>query len=105
MPTVYPHSHLSDFDISLFLSGKHTRLYDKLGAFELEREGEIGTFFAVWAPNAEAVHVIGNFNFGINIPIRFSNAGIPPASGKASSPASETVKLINMAFKRKKAPI
>ena len=63
MPTVFPHSRLSDFDISLFLSGKHTRLYDKLGAFELEREGEIGTFFAVWAPNAEAVHVIGNFNF------------------------------------------
>ena len=47
MPTVYPHSRLSDFDISLFLSGKHTRLYDKLGAFELEREGEIGTFFAI----------------------------------------------------------
>lgn len=63
MPTVFPHSRLSDFDISLFLSGKHTRLYDKLGAFELEREGAIGTFFAVWAPNAEAVHVIGNFNF------------------------------------------
>jgi len=63
MPTVFPHSRLSDFDISLFLSGKHTRLYDKLGAFEIEREGAIGTFFAVWAPNAEAVHVIGNFNF------------------------------------------
>jgi 1,4-alpha-glucan branching enzyme len=63
MPAVYPHSRLSDFDISLFLSGKHTRLYDKLGAFEIELEREIGTFFAVWAPNAEAVHVIGNFNF------------------------------------------
>ena len=63
MPAVYPHSRLSDFDISLFLSGKHTRLYDKLGAFEIELEGEMGTFFAVWAPNAEAVHVIGNFNF------------------------------------------
>ena len=63
MPSVFPHSLLSDFDISLFLSGKHTRLYDKLGAFELERKGEIGTFFAVWAPNAEAVYVIGNFNF------------------------------------------
>ena len=63
MPSVYPHSRLSDFDISLFLSGKHTRLYDKLGAFEMEHEGEMGTFFAVWAPNAESVHVIGNFNF------------------------------------------
>ncbi|MDT8887370.1 1,4-alpha-glucan branching protein GlgB [Aquirufa sp. LEPPI-3A] len=63
MANVKPYSRLSDFDIALFLNGKHTRLYEKLGAFEIEHEGEIGTFFAVWAPNAEAVHVIGNFNF------------------------------------------
>ncbi len=63
MAIVKPYSKLSDFDVALFLNGKHTRLYEKLGAFELEHEGELGTFFAVWAPNAEAVHVIGNFNF------------------------------------------
>jgi 1,4-alpha-glucan branching enzyme len=63
MANVKPYSRLSDFDVALFLNGKHTRLYEKLGAFEIEHEGEIGTFFAVWAPNAEAVHVIGNFNF------------------------------------------
>lgn len=63
MANVKPYSHLTDFDVALFLNGKHTRLYDKLGAFEIEHEGEIGTFFAVWAPNAESVQVIGNFNF------------------------------------------
>ena len=63
MANVKPYSRLTDFDVALFLNGKHTRLYEKLGAFEIEHEGEIGTFFAVWAPNAEAVHVIGNFNF------------------------------------------
>lgn len=63
MANVKPYSRLTDFDVDLFLHGKHTRLYQKLGAFEIEHEGEIGTFFAVWAPNAEAVHVIGNFNF------------------------------------------
>lgn len=63
MANVKPYSRLTDFDVALFLNGKHTRLYEKLGAFEIEHEGEIGTFFAVWAPNAESVQVIGNFNF------------------------------------------
>ncbi|CAM4126565.1 1,4-alpha-glucan branching protein GlgB [Cytophagaceae bacterium 50C-KIRBA] len=63
MAIVKPHSFFSDFDIALFLNGKHTRLYEKLGAFEIELEGEIGTYFSVWAPNAESVFVVGNFNF------------------------------------------
>jgi 1,4-alpha-glucan branching enzyme len=63
MSQVLPHSLLSDFDISLFLHGKHLRLYEKLGAFEIIHEGAKGTFFAVWAPNAQSVHVLGNFNF------------------------------------------
>jgi 1,4-alpha-glucan branching enzyme len=63
MSQVKPYSLLSDFDVALFLNGRHTRLYDKLGAFEIRHENELGTFFAVWAPNAEAVYVIGNFNF------------------------------------------
>ena len=62
MSQVLPHSLLSDFDISLFLHGKHSRLYEKLGAFEIILEGVKGTFFAVWAPNAQSVHVLGNFN-------------------------------------------
>lgn len=63
MLQVKPFSKLSDFDVALFLNGRHTRLYEKLGAFEMEVEGESGVFFAVWAPNAENVHIIGNFNF------------------------------------------
>ena len=62
MSQVLPHSLLSDFDISLFLHGKHSRLYEKLGAFEIIQDGVKGTFFAVWAPNALSVHVLGNFN-------------------------------------------
>ena len=55
-------SLLSDFDISLFKSGKHFRLYEKLGSHSVEVDGVWGYVFAVWAPNAKAVSVIGNFN-------------------------------------------
>jgi 1,4-alpha-glucan branching enzyme len=57
---------LTDFDIHLFRSGKHFKLYDKLGAHGAEFKGQTGTYFAVWAPNARAVSVIGNFNFWQN---------------------------------------
>ena len=63
MALVKPHSLLSDFDVALFLNGKHLKLYEKLGAIEMELDGEKGCFFAVWAPNAEQVSVLGNFNF------------------------------------------
>jgi 1,4-alpha-glucan branching enzyme len=55
-------SLLTDFDIHLFKSGKHFRLYEKLGAHVVTSGNEEGTYFAVWAPNAKAVSVIGNFN-------------------------------------------
>jgi len=55
-------SLLTDFDIHLFKTGKHFRLYEKLGAHLTEFEGKKGCYFAVWAPNAKAVSVIGNFN-------------------------------------------
>ena len=55
-------SLFSDFDISLFKSGKHFRLYEKLGSHSVEVDGVWGYVFAVWAPNAKAVSVIGNFN-------------------------------------------
>jgi 1,4-alpha-glucan branching enzyme len=49
-------------DLHLFNEGSHFRLYDKLGAHPL-RQGEVeGTYFAVWAPGAERVAVIGDFN-------------------------------------------
>ena len=59
---VFSHSLLTDFDIHLFKAGKHYKLYEKLGSHVVERENERGTHFAVWAPNAEWVSVIGDFN-------------------------------------------
>ena len=55
-------SLLTDDDVYLFNEGKHFRLYDKLGAHTVTHGSERGTYFAVWAPNAERVSVIGNFN-------------------------------------------
>ena len=55
-------SLLTDFDIHLFKSGKHFKLYEKLGAHISTFKGHSGTYFAVWAPNARNVSVIGNFN-------------------------------------------
>ncbi|HEY8935980.1 MAG TPA: 1,4-alpha-glucan branching protein GlgB [Cyclobacteriaceae bacterium] len=55
-------SLLTDFDIHLFKSGKHFKLYEKLGAHAIKEGNREGTYFAVWAPNAKAVSVIGNFN-------------------------------------------
>ncbi len=53
---------LSDHDIYLFREGSHLRLYDRLGSRVGVRDGQSGTRFAVWAPNAERVSVIGDFN-------------------------------------------
>ena len=63
MENVKPHSLLTDYDIDLIRMGKHFRLYKKLGSHPMELDGEWGTFFAVWAPSAREVSVIGNFNF------------------------------------------
>jgi 1,4-alpha-glucan branching enzyme len=53
---------ITEYDVYLFSQGKHTRIYDKLGA-HLMRIGEAdGVHFAVWAPNGERVSVVGDFN-------------------------------------------
>lgn len=49
-------------DLYLFNEGNHFRLYDKLGAHIAEADGEKGVRFAVWAPDAEQVSVMGDFN-------------------------------------------
>ncbi|MBK0381032.1 1,4-alpha-glucan branching protein GlgB [Mucilaginibacter segetis] len=59
---VEPYSRFSDFDIGLFKAGKHYKLYEKLGSHVVEHKGIVGTYFSVWAPNAQYVSVIGNFN-------------------------------------------
>ncbi len=54
---------LTDDDLFLYNEGNHFRIYDKLGAQLIKSpEGVRGTYFAVWAPNAEYVAVIGDFN-------------------------------------------
>ena len=53
---------LTDDDLFLFNEGSHFRLYEKMGAHEVERNGIPGTYFAVWAPDAERVFVMGDFN-------------------------------------------
>jgi 1,4-alpha-glucan branching enzyme len=55
-------SLLTDFDLYLFNEGTHVRVYDKLGAHPLTVDDTPGVGFAVWAPNADAVSVIGDFN-------------------------------------------
>ncbi|HEY3059247.1 MAG TPA: 1,4-alpha-glucan branching protein GlgB [Chloroflexota bacterium] len=53
---------LTDFDLHLFNEGTHIRVYQKLGAHPAVIDGKSGVYFAVWAPNADAVSVIGEFN-------------------------------------------
>jgi 1,4-alpha-glucan branching enzyme len=59
---VEPYSRFTEFDIDLFKGGKHYKLYEKLGSHVVEHHGVVGTYFAVWAPNAQFISVIGNFN-------------------------------------------
>ena len=53
---------ISDMDIYLFAEGKHYEIYEKLGAHPMKLNGVEGTYFAVWAPNARRVSVVGDFN-------------------------------------------
>jgi 1,4-alpha-glucan branching enzyme len=53
---------LGDIDLHLFGEGKHERIYEKLGAHPMTHEGKRGVAFAVWAPDAKSVSVVGNFN-------------------------------------------
>jgi 1,4-alpha-glucan branching enzyme len=55
-------SLLTADDIYLFKQGRHFRLYDKLGSHVITAHDTRGTLFAVWAPNAERVSVVGDFN-------------------------------------------
>jgi 1,4-alpha-glucan branching enzyme len=59
---VWVYSLLTDFDIALFISGKHFRLYEKMGAHLLTVNEVEGTYFCVWAPNAQNVFVGSDFN-------------------------------------------
>ncbi len=56
------HSFLTDLDLHLIGEGSHYKIYEKLGAHLTNFNGVKGVNFAVWAPNAQKVSVIGNFN-------------------------------------------
>ena len=53
---------LSDYDLYLFNEGNHHKVYEKLGSHQMTVNGIDGTLFAVWAPCARRVSVVGNFN-------------------------------------------
>ena len=53
---------MGELDLYLFGQGNHHKIYEKLGAHPMEINGVGGVYFAVWAPNARNVSVIGNFN-------------------------------------------
>ncbi len=80
MSKVIAHSLFSDFDISLFKSGKHYRLYEKFGSHSITVKGIQGTYFAVWAPSASSVSVIGDFNYWTDgehqLHVRWDSSGI-----------------------------
>jgi 1,4-alpha-glucan branching enzyme len=80
MNKVQTYSLFTDFDIDLFKAGKHFRLYEKLGAHLIEVDGVKGVYFAVWAPSARTVSVIGDFNYWIQgehqLQVRWDSSGI-----------------------------
>src|SRR4051812_9008980 len=53
---------MGETDLHLFSEGQHWRIYDKFGAHLRTIDGERGVYFAVWAPNAQRVSVVGDFN-------------------------------------------
>lgn len=57
------YSQFTDFDIELFGAGKHTQLYNKFGSHKMTIDGKEGIYFAVYAPAARKVQVIGDFNY------------------------------------------
>ena len=80
MAEVIAYSLFTDFDINLFKSGKHYRLYEKFGSHMTTVNGVEGTYFAVWAPSAKSVSVIGDFNFWLEgdhkLNVRWDESGI-----------------------------
>lgn len=77
-PPVESAPFLTDFDLYLIGQGTHERVYEKMGAHLTEQNGEPGVHFAVWAPNARQVYLMGDFNgwHGESHPMHSSNSGI-----------------------------
>ena len=80
MNRMKPYSRLTEFDVSLYKSGHHYRIYEKLGAHPTELDGEMGCYFAVWAPSAHKVEVVGDWNYWDGaadvLAVRWDSSGI-----------------------------
>jgi 1,4-alpha-glucan branching enzyme len=61
-PYAFNSPYLTDVDLHLFGEGNHHRIYEKLGAHLATVEGVSGVYFAVWAPSARNVSILGDFN-------------------------------------------
>ncbi|NEO88062.1 MAG: 1,4-alpha-glucan branching enzyme [Spirulina sp. SIO3F2] len=61
-PYAFRDPKLTDFDLHLFAEGNNHRIYEKMGAHTMTIDGVAGVYFAVWAPNARNVSIIGDFN-------------------------------------------
>jgi len=77
---IEPYSLLTGFDIALFKSGNHYKLYEKLGAHPVTHNGVEGVYFSVFAPAANKVALIGDFNYWsgeeYQLHVRFDASGI-----------------------------
>jgi 1,4-alpha-glucan branching enzyme len=73
-----PESWLTDFDKYLMAEGTHERAYEKMGSHLIELDGVKGVHFAVWAPNARNIYLMGEFNdwHGENHPMHSSDSGV-----------------------------
>ncbi len=80
MANVIAYSLFTDFDINLFKAGKHYRLFKKFGSHPIVLNGITGTYFAVWAPSAKQVSVVGDFNYWLDgqhpLNVRWDESGI-----------------------------
>ena len=69
---------ITDFDKYLLAEGTHERTYEKMGSHLIELDGVKGVHFAVWAPNAQQVYLMGDFNgwHGESHPMNSSDSGV-----------------------------
>ncbi len=77
---VTSYSLFSEYDVELFISGHHTQLYNKFGSHVLIVDSVPGVYFAVYAPAAKKVEIIGDFNdwngHSHQLSVRWDESGI-----------------------------
>ena len=93
---------LGDIDLHLFSEGRHFKLAHALGANVMTIDGVRGTRFAVWAPNARRVSVVGDFNALGRTASPDAPAPSAPASGNCSSRASSSRRALQVRHRRRR---